>query len=150
MTRSYKGRLEKRKYHRYLAREGAIVALKPHARILGQMIDISLGGLAFRYIESNQKPDNPTDLIILVAQDRFRLDKIPFKTVSDQEIANTVSFSSIRMRRRNVEFGNLSIIQESAVKDFIINHTITSRKQRDRLQIHQQPPSTVFPANLTT
>ena len=144
MTSVYKSWLEKRKYHRYPAREGAIVAFKPHARLLGQMIDISLGGLAFRYIESEEQPDQPIELIILVAHHSFRLDKVPFKTVYDHEIIDHIAFSSIKMRRCNVEFGNLSEIQISAVQDFIMNHTVTSRKQPIRVQSYQQQASTVF------
>ncbi len=136
--------VEKRKYDRYPAREGAIVALKPHDRMLGQMIDISLGGLAFRYIEGEEKSGQPIELIILVANHSFRLDKVPFRTVSDQEITNDISFSSIKMRRRSVEFGNLSIIQKSAVKYFIMNHTALSKKQQDQTQIHPRVASATF------
>jgi hypothetical protein len=144
MTRFDKGEFVKRKYHRYPAKEGVIVAFKPHGKILGQMIDISLGGLAFRYIDSEKQPDDADQLIILVAHHNFRLDNVPFRTVSDQAIANTISFSSIKMRRRNVEFGNLSIIQVSAVNDFIMNYTVMSSKQRDQNQPYQRQASAIF------
>jgi c-di-GMP-binding flagellar brake protein YcgR len=144
MTSVYNGWLEKRKYQRYPAREGAIVAFKPHARLLGQMIDISLGGLAFRYIESEEQPDQSVELIILVAHHSFRLDKVPFNTVCDHEIVDHIAFSSIKMRRRSVEFGNLSETQISAIINFIMNHTVTSSRQPIQVQSYQQQAFTVF------
>jgi hypothetical protein len=135
---------EKRKYNRYMARDGAIVALNPHASILGQMIDISLGGLAFRYIETEKQPGQAVELIILVANRRFHLDNIPFRTVTDIRITDNISFSSIKMRRRSVEFGNLSTDQICAIKDFIMKHTVPSRKQQDQIQIYQRQASAIL------
>ena len=117
-----------RKYERYSAREGAIVALKPQSNILGQMIDIGMGGLSFRYIESHEPPGYSNELVILLAGQSFFLDRVPFKTVSDIEIENNVSFSSIQMRRCSVEFGGLDLEQAASIQQFIMKHTtITTR-----------------------
>ena len=129
MTPTYKGTIKPRKYERYSAREGAIVALKPQSNILGQMIDIGVGGLSFQYIESHEPPGYSNELVILVASQRFFLDKVPFKTVSDIEIENNISFSSIQMRRCSVEFVRLSLEQAASIQNFIIEHTAITTKQ---------------------
>jgi hypothetical protein len=129
MTPTDKGTIKPRKYERYSAREGAIVALKPKSNILGQMIDIGMGGLSFQYIESQEPPGYSNELVILVASQRFFLDKVPFKTVSDIEIENNISFSSIQMRRCSVEFMRLSLEQAASIQDFIIKHTAIDKKQ---------------------
>ena len=118
-----------RKYERYSAREGAIVALKPQANILGQMIDIGMGGLSFRYIECHEPPGYSDELVILMASQHFFLDKVPFKAVSDIEIENNISFSSIKMRRCSVEFGHLNLQQAASIENFILKHTATTANQ---------------------
>jgi hypothetical protein len=123
------GTIRPRKYERYSAREGAIVALKPQSNILGQMIDIGMGGLSFRYIESQEPPGDSKELVILVASQNFFLDKVPFITVSDIEIENNISFSSIQMRRCSVEFVGLNLEQAASIQNFIMKHTAVSTTQ---------------------
>ena len=44
-----------RKYQRFKAQDGAFALLWPYFSKRGQIIDISLGGLAFRYIASEEE-----------------------------------------------------------------------------------------------
>ena len=135
-----------RKYERYSAKEGAIVALKPQANILGQMIDIGMGGLSFRYIENREPPGYTDELVILVASQHFFLDKVSFKIVSDIEIENNISFSSIRMRRCSVEFVRLSLEQAALIQNFILKHTaITDQKPQNMPRYNHKPINSVFP-----
>ena len=138
--------IKPRKYERYSAKEGAIVALKPQTNILGQMIDIGMGGLSFRYIESHEPPGRSNELVILVASQSFFLDKVPFKTVSDIEIENNISFSSIQMRRCSVEFVRLSLQQAALIQNFIIKHTaITSKPPLNIPRYNHRHITTVLP-----
>ena len=115
-------RQEQRRHARFPAMEGVIVALKPHADILGQMIDISLDGLSFQYIDSAlaAKHRPSSELMILLTKPRFLLDRIPYRTVTDFELANEFSFSSIPIRRRCVEFELMSLDKRSQLEDFIL------------------------------
>ncbi len=117
-----KEKLEQRRHARFPALEGVIVALKPHAEILGQMIDISLSGLSFKYIDSALalKLSPSAELMILLTKPRFLLDRIPYRTVADFELANEFSFSSIPIRRRCVEFEVMSLDKRSRLEDFIL------------------------------
>jgi hypothetical protein len=117
-----KEKLEQRRHARFPALEGVIVALKPHAEILGQMIDISLSGLSFQYIDSTLalKQSRSAELMILLTKPRFSIDRIPYHTIADFELANEFSFSSIPLRRRCVEFGVMSLDKRSQLEDFIL------------------------------
>ena len=44
--------IERRRHKRYKAVEGAYAAISPHSHKLGQVIDISMGGLSFKYIDT--------------------------------------------------------------------------------------------------
>ena len=91
----------------------------------GQIVDVSRGGLAFQYVAGEEEGSNGSfELVILVANNNFHSDKVPFETISDFEIANEVPFSSITMRRRGVQFGKLTDKQISQLDYFIRNHAI--------------------------
>jgi hypothetical protein len=119
--------VERRKHKRFQVQDGAFaVAMPPQPRSTppGQIIDVSRGGLAFRYIAGEEGSNGSFELIILLANNNFHLDKVPFETISDFEIANEVPFSSITMRRRGVQFGKLTDKQISQLDYFIRNYTI--------------------------
>jgi hypothetical protein len=119
--------IERRKHKRFQAEEGAIAVLRPrrpHSPILGQIIDINRGGLAFCYVATEKLPNGPYELLIFLADSSCHLDKIPCKTISDFERADEVPFSSITMMRRGVQFGDMTHNQISQLEHFIQNHTI--------------------------
>ena len=105
---------------RYPAIDGVVVAVQPHTEILGYMIDISLGGLSFRYVDSSQEEASSAELTILVTEPRLCLDRIPFRTVNDFELPVEFSFSSIRTRRRCVKFGRMSLLQHHAIEELVL------------------------------
>ena len=111
---------EKRLLMRYPALDGVVVAVKPYTEILGYMIDISLGGLSFRYIGASSEKDTSTELTILVSKPRLCLDRIPFRTVADFELPVEFSFSSIRTRRRCVKFGRMSLLQRHGIEKLVL------------------------------
>ncbi len=106
--------VERRKNKRYKAIEGAYAAISPNSHKLGQIIDISMGGLAFKYIDtSNDDTENkelPEESIFLSSMGYYVGD-LPFKTISDYEVTNAPSFSSMKVRKRHVQFTDLSFKQ---------------------------------------
>ena len=121
--------VDRRKHKRLQAQEGAFVLLGPNSVILGHVVEISIGGLAFLYITGEKPPSGSSELEILLAEqleddNSFYFDKVPFKTISDFAIANELSLGSITIRRRGVQFGELTHNQTSALEYFIQNHTI--------------------------
>lgn len=121
--------VEGRKHKRFRVQDGAfaVAGMPPHPRCIppGQIVDVSRGGLAFQYVAGEEEGSNGSfELVILVANNNFHSDKVPFETISDFEIANEVPFSSITMRRRGVQFGKLTDKQISQLDYFIRNHAI--------------------------
>ncbi|MBU1340193.1 MAG: PilZ domain-containing protein [Proteobacteria bacterium] len=109
-----KGRVERRKDIRYKAIEGAYAAMGPNSQKLGQIVDISRGGLCFKYIDaSNDDKDFGTqqeDLIFLSSMGHYVGD-LPFKTVGDYLVTNAPSFSFMKIRKRHGQFFDLSVKQ---------------------------------------
>ena len=106
--------VERRKNKRYKAVEGAYAAISPNSHKLGQIIDISMGGLAFKYIDtSNDDTSQSLDAeeTIFLSSMGYYVGDLPFKTVSDYEVTNAPSFSSMKVRKRHVQFTDLSFKQ---------------------------------------
>ena len=114
--------VEQRAFGRFPTKEGAFaVATAP--RKLGQILDISRGGLAFTYIGEEKGSLKDMNLDIFTSGLGFNSKNIAFKTISDFEIEEKNEFSSIKMRRCGVEFRKLNSDQSSQIEDFLQNHT---------------------------
>jgi hypothetical protein len=116
--------VERRRHKRFQAEEGAYAAVRPQYDKIGQIIDVSRGGLAFRYMISGGQEDASSELDIFLIGDGFHLDKVPFQTVSDEGIPERLSPGSQKMRRCGVQFGELTQMQILKLKEFILNHTV--------------------------
>lgn len=111
---------KQRKDRRFLARERTLAQVSSAPDILFHVIDISQGGLAFRYLGDQELAMIPAEVDIL-QDERFALTKIPVHPVSDCAI----SFGFIPMRRRSVQFGELTPWQKAELSHFILNCTET-------------------------
>jgi hypothetical protein len=116
--------VERRKPERFRAQEGAFVELRDHRGKLGEIIDISKEGLTFRYIDIGDRPKGSFELDIFLKEKGFGLKKLPAKTVSDDETTETFPHSITIMRRRKVQFENLTNSQKYRLKYFIRNYTL--------------------------
>ena len=117
-------KMDRRRKKRFRVREGAFAALVNRENKLGQIKDISLVGLSFRYIANEGQSIHPSELRIILAGSGLFLDNLPYKTVSDFEVTNGFTFSSLKMRQRHLAFGDLNSYQESRLNDFILNYTM--------------------------
>ena len=117
---------EKRGHKRFGAKGGTFAVLGPHVKNLGRIIDISKGGLAFSYHENGEPLHKLFELDILLGDNGFYLDKVPFNAVWDFQVVidEEAPASSLAPRRCGVQFGALSDDQESQLDYFIQNHTL--------------------------
>lgn len=115
--------VERRKHTRIRLKNGAFVGVGPNFDQVGPLIDISTGGLAFRYMALKKQPSG-LSLDIFSTNRNFYLSYIPFKTVSDCETVEKAPSSSITMRRCSLEFSKLTRNQKSRLEQFIRDHTI--------------------------
>jgi hypothetical protein len=115
---------DRRRKKRYRVKEGAYAALINKDNRLGQIRDISLVGLSFRYIASNDKFNPNGELKIILAGSGLFMDNLPVKPVSDFEVDNDYAFSSLKIRQMHLAFGDLTPQQLSMLDHFILNHTM--------------------------
>ncbi|MBU1138109.1 MAG: PilZ domain-containing protein [Proteobacteria bacterium] len=113
-------RKERRQFVRYRPKGGTI-AVNNH--VLGPVINISMGGLSFRYLEGGST-DSPSDSLgIFLGSDDILIDHIATKMISDQLIAQGSVFLKTSTRQRSIQFLNLSEKQRKNLTEFINNKT---------------------------
>ena len=110
--------IERRKHRRYSLRQGVFAGFRPN---IGEIIDISIGGVLFHYLEFSKGANENTDFIIC-SEDGCRLDKFPCRIVSDKLIANESPLSQITTRQQRIMFDPLTDEQHSLLYDFIDCH----------------------------
>ncbi|MDA8165048.1 MAG: PilZ domain-containing protein [Desulfobacteraceae bacterium] len=116
--------IERRKYRRFKVKHPAFVVFNTQPTRLGEILDISMNGLSFRYmVDSEEVVNQSRELDILYGDDDFYLDKLPFSTISDRLSDNGLPFSTMIMRRRGVQFGDLNDHQREKLEYFIENNT---------------------------
>ena len=115
---------ERRGSKRFHASMGAFAVLGPSAVKVGRVIDISMGGLAFRHVDKKEPMSGLNELDVFMIDDDFHVNKIPFEAVSDYEIANEGPSVHKRSRQSGLRFGALSSSQRSRLEYFIKNHTL--------------------------
>ena len=116
---------EKRKFKRFKGKEGAFAAfMRPNELInMGQIQDISMGGLCVRYLSTQENHEGCSGIKIFGSNDRFiHLDRVQCRIVYDHEVPEG-SWEQISTRCCGVEFKNLSVKQLSMLQDFIDHFT---------------------------
>jgi hypothetical protein len=116
--------VERRRHKRFQPEDGAYAAVRPQYDKIGQIIDVSRGGLAFRYMVSGCQEGASPELDIFLIGDSFHLDKVPFQIVTDEEIPGKLSPGTQIMRRCGVKFGELKQTQILKLEEFILNHQV--------------------------
>jgi len=112
---------EKRKFKRFKGKEGAFAAfIKPNELVnMGQIQDISMGGLCVRYLATNESDSKRSAIKIFGTNDRFiHVDRVQCRIVYDHEVPEG-SWEQISTRRCGVEFENLSAKHMSLIQEFI-------------------------------
>ena len=118
--------IERRKHRRFYAETGAAAVFRrpwPDASKLGQIIDISMDGLAFRYTASGERLHESHQLEIVWGDCSARCENIPFRVISELKTPNEAPLNTIGMKRARVQFGELRPDQISKLEYFIQNHT---------------------------
>lgn len=114
---------DSRKHDRYRVKDHIYVNLRSESgEEVGQLVDISKGGLSLQFLATDENPKTYTDLGILASMD-LAMEKIPFRTVSVEEVNNHIPLSMTRILRYSLEFENLTSDQKAKLDFFINNYT---------------------------
>jgi hypothetical protein len=113
---------DRRKHQRFKAREGLFASLEPSDAV-GEITDISEGGLTVQYALYDRFSEVPSEVTIVSSTDSFHSKELPCRTVSDFCIKE-VPFSSILVRRFGLQFKALSKEQKSQLDYCLQNYTV--------------------------
>lgn len=102
--------------------EGSI-ATAPKNIQMGQIINISKGGLAFCYIDGEDEYNKLFDLDILFVQDSFYLKKVPANIVWVSQAVSKPSLSLLKSKQQGLQFEELTPHQISQLDLFLQNYT---------------------------
>lgn len=103
--------------------EIALAVFKSKPNKIGQIKDMSKSGLCFEYVKSGKECGKPRKLDILRAEGDFCLNDLDFKTISDNETAETLPYEPVRTKLSSVQFVNLTQMQKKMLEAFLNNHT---------------------------
>ena len=109
---------DRREHTRFRVSNEALAILKPHPIKLGQIINISEGGLAFQYLGDNKIDSQYIELDIFVSKNGRQFNAFPFSKVRDFQISSQFE-KSTPIRQLCVRFDDLSTEQISLLKNFI-------------------------------
>jgi hypothetical protein len=121
---SIKRTVERRKNKRYKAIEGAYVAISPNSQKLGQIIDISMGGVCFKYIDTSndgQSDGTQQEDSIFLSTVGYYSGNLPIKIVGDYAVTNATSFSSMKVKKMHIQFTDFSVKQLFDLDYFLRN-----------------------------
>ena len=117
------GRIERRKHRRFVVEEGVYVLLKNNSSKLGQIKNISRGGLAFNYIVNGEEMPESFKVDIFISGRGFYLKDLPSKKISDFHINNKLPFSTFAIRKVGIQFNELNQSQLSQLDNLIRDYT---------------------------
>lgn len=122
---TFKKNIAERRIHiRFRPETGAYASFSPDSSMLGQIKDISIGGLAFSYIDMGDPNSTVTNIDIFMVGRKFYMKQVPVQEVQDFQISDDVPFSSVPMRQMSVQFLSLGTDQVSRIEDFINDYTV--------------------------
>lgn len=114
--------MDQRKHRRYPVKEDAFAWLEGDSGRLGKVVDISPGGLAFQYVSDAGPSSGSHDLGIFLASNKFHLEGIRSRVVSDEAVSQPHSVGHVPVRRCGVRFENLAPDQASQLDLFVEQH----------------------------
>jgi hypothetical protein len=121
---------ERRKHKRFQIKSKTFAAFfgPDTNRKIGEIINLSTGGMAFRYLNYEKESygsissDKSVELDIFWDGDGYSLGTVPVKTISDFVISRISTVSFIAMRHCRMKFTELTLFQELKLEHFIKNH----------------------------
>jgi hypothetical protein len=123
-TSQPKPELERRKHKRLKVENGVFASLSPQFAIIGQITNVSKGGLAFRYVASKPRTPGAIRLNILVTDGSFSIEKLQFSSVWDLSTPDEFACGPITYRHCGVAWEKLDVSQRADIDHFMACYTV--------------------------
>lgn len=127
--------VQRRQHVRFRVDEARVGVNRQRYARLGEIVDISLGGLAFRYVDNGSAdqgfPDQ-AECWVSLNREKFQIENIAYTTVHDFKLLPAF----LELRQRCLQFGQLTSSQVIHL-EYVISHLtggaiIDSRRPVDR------------------
>ena len=123
MPKTKKERVDRRKNKRFQARKGVFIGVGPYDVQVGRLRNISVDGLAFRYLGSDEKLSGSYVDMFMTDGD-FYLGKLPIRIISDCRVISETSSGAVTLKECWVEFKELTPQQKTKLEEFIEKYTV--------------------------
>ena len=121
--------IQRREHKRYKVGDGTFIVLRPqpNSSKLGRIIDVSRGGLAFHYSDSQEQPGNFSELDIFISGEGFLVGNMQFEVRSEITLPQHTPLNSVSTKRFGVKFGPMTEKNKSQLYYFIRNFAIADQ-----------------------
>ena len=113
---------ERRRHKRFKAPGETYAVFRAPDPMLGQIIDISEGGLSLLYIEGDQEPTHVLEFDLFTLSAELKVNAIAAVARSDQKLPAQDAEDPETKRRRGIEFIGLQEGQKEAVRELLRTH----------------------------
>jgi hypothetical protein len=117
--------MEKRKFIRFRTQDNAFAALRGDFTKVGKIYDISLNGLAFRYLAEEIPEEEFTQVDIFLTNNGFHLSGVPCTMVYNLKESTSTSLS-ISAYRCGLSFNSLNEEVQNKLNFFLNKYTISN------------------------
>lgn len=124
---------DRRKCKRYRVKDGAYTI---NSTKTGMIVDISMDGLSFRYVDRKRWPSSSPELDIVLGDYDFFLSRIPYEVVTDTITTHDIPDITFIVKRCGVKFGDLSNIQQMKLQKFIEYNTFEEMHEPESVAVH--------------
>ena len=117
---------ERRKFTRYLVQSDAYAALGSSFTKVGKIKDVSVGGVAFEYIDSSKDAGGPPPykVSLFMTGDKFFLWHLPCRIIHDELTDEHMKSSLFYVHRQcGIQFTDLDENQRQNLEYFLTHHT---------------------------
>ena len=115
--------MERRKFTRFRVQDDAFAALRGNFTKVGKIYDISLNGLAFRYLAEETTNEIFFQVDIFLTNNGFHLTGIPCMIIYDVKESIYFNNNEVFPYRCGMKFESLNEAQQNSLDFFINNHT---------------------------
>ena len=116
--------IDRRKHKRFKVRERVFVEVSVIPIKVGEMIDISMGGLSFQYLANGYISPKILEIKINYMPNGFSSEMMTVQTAWDNVYIPIFWTGNIKTRQRGVCFEQLNESQKSQIEHLIVNYTL--------------------------